>query len=114
MFSSYGLKKLLKFWNYNNIFYGWWISMICQLVMMNPSLIVIIAYGKDLCFVLMWMGEPIYLKTWTLNSPLLGVLMLMILFSQIENEFGSYGDDKAYLHHLVTLARAHLGEEIVL
>lgn len=40
--------------------------------------------------------------------------MLMILFSQIENEFGSYGDDKAYLHHLVTLARAHLGEEIVL
>lgn len=33
---------------------------------------------------------------------------------QIENEFGSYGDDKAYLHHLVTLARGYLGDEIVL
>ncbi|RWW09332.1 hypothetical protein GW17_00027195, partial [Ensete ventricosum] len=33
---------------------------------------------------------------------------------QVENEFGSYGDDKAYLHHLVTLARKHLGHDIVL
>ncbi|KAG9143276.1 hypothetical protein Leryth_010213 [Lithospermum erythrorhizon] len=33
---------------------------------------------------------------------------------QIENEFGSYGDDRAYLHYLVQLARAHLGEDIIL
>lgn len=33
---------------------------------------------------------------------------------QIENEFGSYGDDKAYLHYLVKLARGHLGDDIIL
>ncbi|XP_044478764.1 beta-galactosidase 17-like isoform X1 [Mangifera indica] len=47
-------------------------------------------------------------------SPLLYENGGPIIMVQIENEFGSYGDDKAYLHHLVTLARAHLGEEIVL
>ncbi|KAK3018701.1 hypothetical protein RJ639_003132, partial [Escallonia herrerae] len=37
-----------------------------------------------------------------------------LIMVQIENEFGSYGDDKAYLHHLVTVARRHLGENIIL
>lgn len=37
-----------------------------------------------------------------------------IIMVQIENEFGSYGDDKAYLHHLVKLARGHLGDGIIL
>ncbi|ESW22508.1 hypothetical protein PHAVU_005G158700 [Phaseolus vulgaris] len=37
-----------------------------------------------------------------------------IIMVQIENEFGSYGDDKAYLHHLVTLARGHLGHDVIL
>ncbi|KAF9685142.1 hypothetical protein SADUNF_Sadunf03G0023700 [Salix dunnii] len=37
-----------------------------------------------------------------------------IIMVQIENEFGSYGDDKAYLHHLVELARGHLGDDIIL
>ncbi|XP_038875608.1 beta-galactosidase 17 [Benincasa hispida] len=37
-----------------------------------------------------------------------------IIMVQIENEFGSYGDDQAYLHHLVTLARGYLGDEIIL
>nr|XP_029121154.1 beta-galactosidase 8 isoform X2 [Elaeis guineensis] len=37
-----------------------------------------------------------------------------IIMVQVENEFGSYGDDKKYLHHLVTLARRHLGNDIVL
>ncbi|XP_021716455.1 beta-galactosidase 17-like isoform X2 [Chenopodium quinoa] len=32
----------------------------------------------------------------------------------IENEYGSYADDKAYLHHLVKLARRHLGDDIIL
>ncbi|KAL6568261.1 hypothetical protein OROHE_003945 [Orobanche hederae] len=37
-----------------------------------------------------------------------------IIMVQVENEFGSYGDDKAYLHYLVELARKHLGNEIIL
>ncbi|XP_071731937.1 beta-galactosidase 17 [Rutidosis leptorrhynchoides] len=37
-----------------------------------------------------------------------------IIMVQIENEFGSYGDDKAYLHHLVNLARSHLGDDVIL
>lgn len=39
---------------------------------------------------------------------------LYVIVGQIENEYGSYGDDKAYLHHLVTLARGHLGHDAVL
>lgn len=35
------------------------------------------------------------------------------LFLQIENEYGSYGNDKAYLRNLVTMARGHLGDDIV-
>uniref|UniRef100_A0A7N0TYL2 beta-galactosidase n=1 Tax=Kalanchoe fedtschenkoi TaxID=63787 RepID=A0A7N0TYL2_KALFE len=31
-----------------------------------------------------------------------------------ENEFGTYGDDQAYLHKLVTLTRGHLGKDIIL
>ncbi|KAL0415095.1 UNVERIFIED_CONTAM: Beta-galactosidase 17 [Sesamum latifolium] len=37
-----------------------------------------------------------------------------IIMVQIENEFGSYGNDKAYLHYLVKLARGHLGDDILL
>ncbi|KAL5698664.1 beta-galactosidase [Ranunculus cassubicifolius] len=37
-----------------------------------------------------------------------------IIMVQIENEFGSYGNDKLYLQHLVTLARNHLGNNIIL
>uniref|UniRef100_A0A7N0RH82 Beta-galactosidase n=1 Tax=Kalanchoe fedtschenkoi TaxID=63787 RepID=A0A7N0RH82_KALFE len=37
-----------------------------------------------------------------------------IVMVQIENEFGSYGDDQAYLHKLVALARGHLGKNIIL
>ncbi|ONK59308.1 uncharacterized protein A4U43_C08F5110 [Asparagus officinalis] len=37
-----------------------------------------------------------------------------VVMVQVENEFGSYGDDKAYLHQLVALARKHLGDEIIL
>lgn len=37
-----------------------------------------------------------------------------IIMVQIENEYGSYGDDKAYLHHLITLARGHLGQDAIL
>lgn len=37
-----------------------------------------------------------------------------IIMVQIENEYGSYGDDKSYLHHLITLARGHLGQDAIL
>nr|XP_025887338.1 beta-galactosidase 17 isoform X4 [Solanum lycopersicum] len=37
-----------------------------------------------------------------------------IIMVQIENEFGSYGDDKDYLHHLVRIARGHLGDDVTL
>ncbi|XP_059640002.1 beta-galactosidase 17 [Cornus florida] len=37
-----------------------------------------------------------------------------IIMVQIENEYGSYGNDKAYLHYLVKLARGHLGDDIIL
>lgn len=47
-------------------------------------------------------------------APLLYDIGGPIVMVQIENEFGSYGDDKEYLHHLVTLARAHLGKDIIL
>ncbi|KAK3134968.1 hypothetical protein QOZ80_5BG0413010 [Eleusine coracana subsp. coracana] len=33
---------------------------------------------------------------------------------QIENEFGSFGDDKKYLHYLVELARRYLGTDTIL
>lgn len=39
---------------------------------------------------------------------------MKVIILQIENEFGSYGDDKAYLHHLVKVARGHLGDGIIL
>lgn len=37
-----------------------------------------------------------------------------IIMVQIENEFGSFGDDKNYLHYLVELARRYLGNGIIL
>ncbi|KAH9607420.1 hypothetical protein KSS87_007510 [Heliosperma pusillum] len=37
-----------------------------------------------------------------------------IIMVQIENEYGSYGDDKAYLRHLVELGRRHLGNGVIL
>jgi beta-galactosidase len=33
---------------------------------------------------------------------------------QIENEFGSFGNDKSYLHYLVLLARRYLGNGVIL
>ncbi|XP_066366539.1 beta-galactosidase 8 [Miscanthus floridulus] len=37
-----------------------------------------------------------------------------VIMVQIENEFGSFGDDKNYLHYLVQLARRYLGNDIIL
>lgn len=37
-----------------------------------------------------------------------------IIMVQVENEFGSYGDDKVYLRQLAALARKHLGDETIL
>ncbi|KAK3220499.1 hypothetical protein Dsin_014469 [Dipteronia sinensis] len=67
-------------------------------------------------------SDPAFLKLvekwWGVLLPKISPLLYdnggPVVMVQIENEFGSYGDDKAYLHHLVTLARAHLGEDIIL
>ncbi|KAI3979425.1 hypothetical protein MKX01_001617 [Papaver californicum] len=37
-----------------------------------------------------------------------------IIMVQVENEYGSYGDDKNYLRQLVSLARRHLGDQTIL
>uniref|UniRef100_A0ACD5U0X7 Uncharacterized protein n=1 Tax=Avena sativa TaxID=4498 RepID=A0ACD5U0X7_AVESA len=37
-----------------------------------------------------------------------------IIMVQIENEFGSFGNDKRYLHYLVLLARRYLGNDVIL
>ncbi|KAJ9179335.1 hypothetical protein P3X46_011138 [Hevea brasiliensis] len=67
-------------------------------------------------------SDPAYLKLvdkwWGILLPKVAHLLYNnggpIIMIQIENEFGSYGDDQAYLHHLVKLAQEHLGENIVL
>ncbi|OMO66266.1 Glycoside hydrolase, family 35 [Corchorus olitorius] len=67
-------------------------------------------------------SDPAYLQVvegwWGVLLPKVAPLLYgnggPIIMVQIENEFGSYGDDKAYLRHLVKLARGHLGEDIIL
>ncbi|KAK6264230.1 hypothetical protein SCA6_019664 [Theobroma cacao] len=67
-------------------------------------------------------SDPAYLQLvegwWGVLLPKVAPLLYgnggPIIMVQIENEFGSYGDDKAYLRHLVKLARGHLGEDIIL
>ncbi|KAJ4848084.1 Beta-galactosidase 17 [Turnera subulata] len=67
-------------------------------------------------------SDPAYLqlvdKWWQTLLPKVAPLLYdnggPIIMVQIENEFGSFGDDKAYLHHLVKVAREHLGEDVIL
>lgn len=67
-------------------------------------------------------SDPAFLdlveKWWGILLPKMAPLLYSnggpIIMVQIENEFGSYGDDKPYLHHLVKLARSHLGEDLTL
>ncbi|GMI82132.1 beta-galactosidase 17 [Hibiscus trionum] len=67
-------------------------------------------------------SDPAYLQKvdgwWGVLLPKVAPLLYgnggPIIMVQIENEFGSYGDDKAYLSHLVKLARGHVGEDIIL
>ncbi|KAI8020319.1 Beta-galactosidase 8 [Camellia lanceoleosa] len=67
-------------------------------------------------------SDPAFLdlvdKWWGILLPLVAPLLYdnggPIIMVQIENEYGSYGDDKVYLHHLVTVARGHLGDDTIL
>ncbi|KAK8353256.1 hypothetical protein V6Z12_A05G145400 [Gossypium hirsutum] len=67
-------------------------------------------------------SDPAYLQKvegwWGVLLPKVALLLYgnggPIIMVQIENEFGSCGNDKAYLSHLVKLARGHLGEDIIL
>ncbi|WOK98605.1 beta-galactosidase 8 isoform X2 [Canna indica] len=57
-------------------------------------------------------------RWWSILFPKISALLYEnggpIIMVQVENEFGSYGDDKAYLHYLVDVARKHLGHGIIL
>ncbi|CAI9114339.1 OLC1v1015047C1 [Oldenlandia corymbosa var. corymbosa] len=67
-------------------------------------------------------SDPAFLKFveswWNILLPKVTPLLYTnggpIIMVQIENEFGSYGDDQTYLHHLVKLARGHLGKDVIL
>ncbi|KAL8159264.1 hypothetical protein V2J09_000801 [Rumex salicifolius] len=67
-------------------------------------------------------SDPAYLrlvdKWWEVLLPMIAPFLYVnggpIVMLQIENEYGSFGDDKAYLHHLVRVARRHLGNSIIL
>ncbi|XAR67615.1 Beta-galactosidase [Bertholletia excelsa] len=67
-------------------------------------------------------SDPVYLHLveawWGILLPMLSPLLYSnggpVIMVQIENEYGSYGDDKVYLEHLVKLARRHLGEDTIL
>ncbi|XP_052176984.1 beta-galactosidase 17 isoform X2 [Diospyros lotus] len=67
-------------------------------------------------------SDPVFLdlvdRWWRVLLPMIAPLLYHnggpIIMVQIENEYGSYGDDKVYLHHLVKMARGHLGYGIIL
>ncbi|XP_010262091.1 PREDICTED: beta-galactosidase 17 [Nelumbo nucifera] len=67
-------------------------------------------------------SDPTFLKLveawWDILLPKISPLLYCnggpIIMIQIENEYGSYGDDQRYLCHLVTLARRHLGNNTIL
>ncbi|KAJ1263835.1 hypothetical protein BS78_09G217200 [Paspalum vaginatum] len=67
-------------------------------------------------------SDPTYLslveRWWGVLLPKVAPLLYNnggpIIMVQIENEFGSFGDDKNYLHYLVQLARRYLGSDIIL
>ncbi|KAL2899565.1 Beta-galactosidase 17 [Bienertia sinuspersici] len=67
-------------------------------------------------------SDPMYLqlvdKWWSILLPKVAPFLYgnggPIIMVQIENEYGSYADDKAYLHHLVKSTRRHLGDDIIL
>ncbi|KAG2322482.1 hypothetical protein Bca52824_015695 [Brassica carinata] len=67
-------------------------------------------------------ADPAYLKLveswWNVLFPKVFPLLYSnggpVIMVQIENEYGSYGNDKAYLRNLVTMAARHLGNDIIL
>ncbi|XP_031489173.1 beta-galactosidase 17 isoform X1 [Nymphaea colorata] len=57
-------------------------------------------------------------KWWSMLLPKIVPLLYNnggpVIMVQIENEYGSFGDDKSYLHSLVKLARQHVGDDVIL
>ncbi|CAN6441788.1 unnamed protein product [Victoria cruziana] len=57
-------------------------------------------------------------KWWSMLLPKIFPLLYSnggpVIMVQIENEYGSFGDDKSYLLRLVKLARQHLGDDVIL
>ncbi|TVU20442.1 hypothetical protein EJB05_36650 [Eragrostis curvula] len=64
--------------------------------------------GREMVAGTTYKGGAIIIQQWRTNYYGAGK------FSIIENEFGSFGDDKKYLHYLVELARRYLGNDIIL
>ncbi|XP_023643470.1 beta-galactosidase 17 isoform X2 [Capsella rubella] len=66
-------------------------------------------------------SDPAYLKLverwWDVLLPKVFPLLYSnggpVIMVQIENEYGSYGHDKAYLRNLVSMAREHLGDDVI-
>ncbi|CAH2066993.1 unnamed protein product [Thlaspi arvense] len=66
-------------------------------------------------------SDPAYLKLvarwWDFLFPKVLPLLYSnggpVIMVQIENEYGSFGNDKAYLRNLVSMARGHLGDNII-
>ncbi|XP_024011189.1 beta-galactosidase 17 isoform X3 [Eutrema salsugineum] len=66
-------------------------------------------------------SDPAYLKLverwWDVLFPKVLPLLYSnggpVIMVQIENEYGSYGNDKAYLRNLVSMARGYLGDDII-
>uniref|UniRef100_A0A0D6R1L6 Beta-galactosidase n=1 Tax=Araucaria cunninghamii TaxID=56994 RepID=A0A0D6R1L6_ARACU len=67
-------------------------------------------------------SDPAYLRLvtrwWTILFPKIVPLLYSnggpIIMVQIENEYGSFGDDKNYLQYLVNLARTHFKDDVIL
>ncbi|KAH7292374.1 hypothetical protein KP509_29G065200 [Ceratopteris richardii] len=67
-------------------------------------------------------SDPLYLALvddwWKILLPKINSLLYEnggpVIMVQVENEFGSFGEDKEYLEHLVNQARLHLGNNIII
>jgi beta-galactosidase len=57
-------------------------------------------------------------RWWDLLLPILAPSLYTaggcIIMIQIENEYGSFGSDHVYLHHLLDTVREHLGNNVII
>lgn len=93
---------------------------VCTRKQCSNTVSFILVYSSDfgictlymMCWLLLNLEH--YVKLEAGSFMLASLSSLGCFFFQIENEYGSYGNDKAYLRNLVTMARGHLGNDIIL